>query len=280
VGLTSPPYAEAQSGGGIAVNGYKDTGDKVADRSGYKADQHGNTPGQLGALPDRPRTVAVTSPPYEDSDNRGAVDAVTLGIGPASRKRAGAIVRTTYGDADGQIGQEHGESYLEAMSLVYAAAARVCDVLCVVTKNPTRNGALRRLDKDTLALLREAGFAPVCYHQAMLFRVEERTDLFGETTRAPKGRLGFFKRLQWAKGSPVADHEDVLIAVRTTRACGRCGKGIAAHYTESALGSVRLCAACASVVAPNAHPAEGSPHAEPEVSAPRLFDDAEPEVAS
>ncbi len=35
----------------------------------------------------------------------------------------------------------------------------------------------------------------------------------GDVKKEPKGRLGFFKRLSYRRGSPVARYEDIIIAV-------------------------------------------------------------------
>jgi len=44
-------------------------------------------------------------------------------------------------------------------------------------------------------------------------KIEQQT-LDGKTIRKPKGRLSFFKRMFWQKGEPVAEWEDVILAVR------------------------------------------------------------------
>jgi hypothetical protein len=62
VGIMSPPYSEAQQGGGIAIKGYsgshihemgKNQPDKVGQRCGYMKEVHGNDPGNIGNLPDK-----------------------------------------------------------------------------------------------------------------------------------------------------------------------------------------------------------------------------------
>ena len=77
VGAVSPPYSEANSrGGGIAVNGYhgryidemgKNQPDKVGERCGYRKDEHGSNPDNIGNLKDTPQKVGVISPPFLDS---------------------------------------------------------------------------------------------------------------------------------------------------------------------------------------------------------------------
>ena len=65
----SPPYAEAQEGGGIAKKGYQGSKHSPTDLVGkrsYMPSQHGNTEGQIGNLPYKADAV-ITSPPYEGS---------------------------------------------------------------------------------------------------------------------------------------------------------------------------------------------------------------------
>ena len=106
------------------------------------------------------------------------------------------------------------ESYLSAMAQVYTQLAQVCPILVVVVKDPTRNGKLRELGKDTWRLMEQAGYTIVDYHQAMLFSEQHTATLDGQPVKRVKGRLSFFKRLSYQKGSPVAQWEHVLIGVR------------------------------------------------------------------
>ena len=230
--VVSPPYAEAQSGGGIAKNGYQGTKhtptDLVGERS-YMPENHGTSDGQIGQLPDKPLTVV--SPPYENSTDKGKLspefltkkydNKVTKGArsgNPADKLKQieldSAYHLQEYGDTSGNIGNEIQESYLSAMRLVYAEIAKVSDVCVVVTKNPTRAGALRRLDLDTVALLKEVGYSILCQHKALLFEESSVQDLFGETHKKVKGRMSFFKRLSYQKGNAVAQWEDVIFAVK------------------------------------------------------------------
>jgi len=105
-------------------------------------------------------------------------------------------------------------TYLGSMAQVYSEIAKVSDVICTITKNPTRNNALRLLDEDTKALLEAAGYTIVCHHKAILFTEHTSVDLFGETQKKVKGRLSFFKRDAYNKGRVVAQWEDILIGVK------------------------------------------------------------------
>ena len=157
----------------------------------------------------------MMSPPYE---------ATSGGNGEASQDRLveltdnGMWARSAggrldaYGQSEGQIGKEQQENYLSAMAKVYSEIAKVSDVLVVVVKNPTRNGKLRRLDLDTIKILEMSGWRIHCQHRSLLFEEIEQATLFGETEKKVKGRLSFFKRLAYIKGSPVANWEDIIFA--------------------------------------------------------------------
>jgi len=248
IAITSPPYGEALSGGGIAKYGhYSDPNlvnriyssenanpdDKVKikkeerakiNRPGvftnernisakgcFKGDYSKN-PENIGNLSDKP-LATITSPPY------GAAYKAKGSPGGILDKNRKDLQKSVYtqgmqGQSEGQIAKEEGETYLSAMAKVYAELAIVSDILAIVIKNPTRNGKLRRLDLDTLKILEITGWKLHCKHRALLFEEYEQTSLFGEKQKKVKGRLSFFKRLAWRNGAPVARWEDVLICVR------------------------------------------------------------------
>lgn len=81
---------------------------------------------------------------------------------------------------------------------------------------------LRRLDKLTCRLLRQAGYRVVGWRRAWLWERESellkrsgQVSLFGadvEKSDKPIGRLSFFRRLHLAKGGVAAQWEDVFLA--------------------------------------------------------------------
>ena len=283
-GIVSPPYQNIEIGKGLNTKppraGSKDQAGRSPQAPSQTETTYSDNPDNIANLPDR--VVGVTSPPYESTTLHG-IDTNPermMGGPPAKSSHGGGQVIYHNPISEGQIGQERAESYLSAMCQVYAEAFKVCDVLAVVTKNPTRNGALRRLDLDTIALLEEVGFTIRCVHRAILFQehqqgvlVEEAESQWADWGRAVeatqglvpgigcqcirtptkeeymknwgdkwpdnilkadtpywvpmvvgglvetdgnivKGRLSFFKRLSYQKGSPVAQWEDVIVAVR------------------------------------------------------------------
>ena len=93
---------------------------------------------------------------------------------------------------------------------------------CGLPKRPAEGkGVLRRLDKLTVRLLRQAGYRVVGWRRAWLFldqkQVEELTGqsvlLDGGKSGRKKGRISFFRRIQMAKGGVAAAWEDCFFAV-------------------------------------------------------------------
>ena len=208
VSVTSPPYGDAGAKNRGDTN--KELSNGIFQGRSYRpGDAYSNNPANLGNLPDKP-LKSVMSPPYENALESGSRH--TKGGIPARDSQLGALGR--YGEmSEGQIGQEKAESYLEAMLQVYQEIAKVSDVLVVVVKCPTRAGKLRRLDTDTIKILELSGWTIHCQHRALLFEELGTATLFGEPIKKVKGRLSFFKRLSWQNGNPVANFEDIIIAV-------------------------------------------------------------------
>ncbi len=213
VKVSSPPYQTANTGGcGVQplTTGKGTTRGRGFTSKGISNQEiYGTTEGQIDNLPDKPLKT-VTSPPYEDSNAQAGWQYT----GNKGGQFTTLLNKESYGNAKGQIGQEKAESYLEAMKVVYQEIAKCSDVLCVVVKNPTRNGRLRRLDSDTIAILEQSGWKLHCQHRSLLFEELEQSDLFGDTKKKVRGRMSFFKRLSWQQGNPVASWEDILICVQ------------------------------------------------------------------
>jgi len=206
--IVSPPYSQAQDGGGIFRKGYKDI-DMVGNRT-YAKSTHNFTEDQIGNLKD----AAIVSPPYENMDVDGArkmIEGYFNKIGGIGHAKTDGVQQ----DNSENIGSKQSQTYLEAMYKVYLEAYKAgISPLVVVTKNPTRNHKLRRLDIDTARLLEMVGYKIIDYHQAVLWHWVEQKQLDGSVKRIPKGRLSFFKRLSLKNGNVAADHEDILFVVK------------------------------------------------------------------
>jgi len=162
--VTSPPYAEAQEGGGIAKRGYhgsKAIDHEIGNRS-YMPEQAGQSNGQISNLPYGNIDAVVTSPPYEEAMGKkhhspvadkifkekglgvyvNRVDAVVTSppyenqVHGTREKRATwnnpldrdkdfiASLPVGYSEGD-NIGNLKGESYLQAMLQVYQQCHKV-----------------------------------------------------------------------------------------------------------------------------------------------------------
>ena len=201
--IISPPYSQAPDR--IAQGNVQDGRVAEALQRTYDASIHGKSTAQIGNLPDKPM-AGVVSPPYEDQNGSPDFN--------LPHDKNGRYVNLSYGHSDGQLGNESGETYLSAMLQVYKEAAKAgISPLVTVTKNPTKNHELRRLDLDTARLLETAGYTIVDYHRAVLFEEREQQTLDGDKKKHVKGQMSFFKQLSYQKGNVVADHEDVLFSI-------------------------------------------------------------------
>ena len=118
-----------------------------------------------------------------------------------------------YGQSDGQIGAEVGETYWQAMHAVYGqmfAAMKPGAVAAVVLKDYVKNKARVPLCDQSAALLESIGFTVFCRCRCWLVKRTETPGLFGEPIVETTERKSFFRRLAEAKGSPRIDYEEVI----------------------------------------------------------------------
>jgi len=153
--ITSPPFGEAQSGGGIAQKGYQGSRHSPTDLVGkrsYMPENTGNDPGNIQRLPYGSIDAVITSPPYELTA-KGRTGGIC--------GRDESVKQLEYSHNQGNIGNLKGESYLSAMLEVYQGCWRVLKpqgLMILVTKNFIRNKQEIRLDLDTIKLCEQAGF--------------------------------------------------------------------------------------------------------------------------
>jgi hypothetical protein len=147
----------------------------------------------------------LSSPPYAANDQRGGHTAV------AAQKR---VATDGYGSAEGQIGNDSGETYWKAVSLIYQevfALLRPGGHIALIVKDYVRQKQRQPLCDRTWTLLQHVGFVPVTRVYAMLGRKWTEKMLTGETVEREKSRKSFFRRLAERKGSPKIDFEEVLV---------------------------------------------------------------------
>ncbi len=172
VGITSPPYVNQELK--VASNPHTSiTQDKTSKGINYLISNLGyQSPGQIGRMHEG--VIGLTSPPYEGGGHhRGMLDSWGGKNTPVSEENSG---KHGYGNTKGQI--EDAENYWDAMRMVYSESLKVCDVLAVVVKDPTRKGKLHPLGKLTWECLEACGWRIVDYHQAILFREDDKGELW------------------------------------------------------------------------------------------------------
>jgi DNA modification methylase len=220
--VSSPPYSDSapekfgsginteklwiryrEQGGGLSLEGFK--AHKEKHSQGY-----GTTTGQISQLKGGSVDACVSSPPWESNSegsrksgkfkdptavlkcNRGhgASDAAVLA-------QAARDEQKVYGDSEGQIGKEAGETYWQAVDAVYRACFRCIrpgGVIVLVVKDYCSKGKRVRLCDDTMRLLEHIGFEPLERIHAMLVTETVENGLFGEE-KTTKERKSFFRRI-------------------------------------------------------------------------------------
>ena len=167
--IFSPPFAEAQSGGGIAKHGYQGNKHSPTDLVGkrsYTPENIGNSEGQIGNLPYGQIDKIVTSPPYENQGQGQGKE-----YHPEKMVGSETGLGRGYSESPANIGNLKSESYLQAMLQVYQQCHKVLKpdgLMILVTKNFIRNKQVVRLDTDTIKLCEQAGFTYLERHYRKL----------------------------------------------------------------------------------------------------------------
>lgn len=220
--VVSPPYCKEEHS---RTQKQATMREQFKGRSYIEGKEYSENPSNIGNLKDAP-IAGITSPPFENSTIKKEFKTeeeleefarqqyvFKHGRSLEATKRFIEKNWRGYSDSENNLGNHQGESYLSAMLKVYSEGYKSgISPLVVVTKNPTKCGQLRRLDLDTIKLLEMSGYRIVDYHRAILFKEIKHRNSDGTITKIPKGRLSFFKRLAYQKGSPVARWEDIIIA--------------------------------------------------------------------
>ena len=210
--VASPPFGEAQSGGGINVKGYGDDGaDKVGDRT-YGDQTAGLSPDNLDSMNVMQGfDASVGSPPFESGQPIANPAETYKGfehVGSVKQKQDG------YGQTENQLGNESGETFWGAsrdILLELHRALKPGAVAAWVCKDFVRKKQRVPFSDQWRQLCEACGFEMVEWVQASLVSDGgTQLGLFGEDVRLTTERKSFFRRLAEAKGSPRIDEEDVL----------------------------------------------------------------------
>lgn len=207
--VTSPPYADSVNSESNGIDWGKaktDGGTKSHQSPGKQllSQRYGVNPANIGNLK---IAGCVTSPPFENSLT-SKDDKFNAVARPGRTDQ-----KSDYGTEQGQIGNDTGESYWQAMRQVYAEchkAMKPGGCMAVVIKAYVKNKRKVHLPQQTLRLLIHLGFEPVERVKAMLVKEDVQPGLFGEDVVKSKSRKSFFRRLAEKNGSPRIDWEEVL----------------------------------------------------------------------
>jgi len=217
--LTSPPYAESAVIGPVGKANIGAKGD-ILRKQGIEAG-YGQTPGNIGNLPDKGLDGIVTSPPWEGNPaSKESLDGRAGTIRANPRYPGEKLYFANYAkqDSDGNLGNDSGDTYWQAVAEVYRQcllALKPGGVLACVVKGYVKAGKLVPLPDQTHELLLYLGFEPLERVRALLVKETTTAGLFGEKTTRTE-RKSFFRRLAERKGSPPIDWEDVLFVRRPT----------------------------------------------------------------
>lgn len=232
--LSSPPYMDSVNSESHGIDfskakkdypGRVETPERVAQHlKGAEGMKYGDTPGQIGKL-----KAVVSSPPWEKNVEGGKRAGKFKGDAVLKSKRgkgaSDAAVRAqalrdeqkTIGTSEGQIGQEKGETYWQAVAKVYHScllALKPGGVIALVIKDFCKDKRRMPLCDDTARLLTWLGFEEIERVHAMLTEEQIYHDLFEGEVSKKKERKSFFRRnyeKNMAPGDPRRiDFEEVL----------------------------------------------------------------------
>jgi hypothetical protein len=218
--ISSPPYAESLKGDSSERETAEDSRAKRITEGGSlgQSCRHSGYggPGNLGNLPSGEVDSVVTSPPFEAVNhgtngslvdmkaawNRDPKNAHKPGFRPNQQEQVLSQQRSTkdeYGGSDGQLGNEQGDTFWAAASMIVAechAILKPGGYAAFVVKSFVRNKQIVDFPGDWRKLCEACGFECVREVRAMLVKEHRHPDLFGgddhvKTTE----RKSFFRRL-------------------------------------------------------------------------------------
>lgn len=229
--VSSPPFTQGYAGGGgINKTGYgPDGADKVGART-YQGTGAERVEGNLETLALGEVDAVVSSPPCEKNVEghmradkwKSSADFLSAGRGHgcSDEARLAQLERDkgkTYGDSDGQLWQQQGETFWTAAAQIVAEAFAILKpggVAVWVVKAFVRNKQIVDFPGDWRKLCEHAGFVTVREVHAMLVAETTHNDLFDGERTTKRERKSFFRRLAEKKGSPAIDFETVLFMVK------------------------------------------------------------------
>lgn len=194
---------------------------------------YGKSPGQLSAMDAGSFDAAISSPPWEKGAEgvlRKAKfkDPEAFAVEMAKRSKTngshGASAEAylaqierdadkTYGNSDGQLGQQGGETFWSASRLILEQIHQVIvpgGHAVFVVKAFVRDKKIVDFPAQWAQLCEAVGFRLLHDHHALLTEHYGTQGGFDGDKKLSVERKSFFRRLAESKGSPRIDHENVL----------------------------------------------------------------------
>lgn len=192
--ISSPPFAEQQHGGGLAKPDavYSGDGHKFGSNHGYQ--NQGTSEGQLANLKDGGLDAVVSSPPWENQEPSHAQGTSFHPPADVHRKMADS----SYGDADGQIGNTVGQDFWTAAKQILSETYRVLAPgahACWIVKGYIRDGRIVDFPDQWRRLCESVGFKTLHEHRAWVVEkggIQQR--LTGPDEQIALERKSFFRR--------------------------------------------------------------------------------------
>lgn len=241
--VTSPPYNPPMSQDHNGSRGGQ-RGTTPSEKGAFV--KYGNSDGQLEGMSIDGFNAAISSPPWEkgaegylrkDKFKDPAAFAAEMYSHDGVNGRHGCSLeariaqierdqRKTYGDTEGQMGQQSGETFWSASRLILQQLHQVLSPnahAVFVVKSFVRDKRIVDFPAQWAQLCEAVGFKLLHDHHALLIEKGARQpamnefDIQGDTWRIVTrdkdhtvARKSFFRRLAEAKGSPRIDYEQVL----------------------------------------------------------------------
>ena len=169
----------------------------------------------------------ATSPPFEKSLNSTDEDFIKnrMTTGPSGSKKlrgkkGAASDAKVYGETNGQLGQERGNTFWAAAKLILLQCHQVLKDdghAIFVLKDYVSKGTRVPFSYNWIKLCEACGFRLVCRHRAMLVKKWKQPSLDGPV-EVSKSRKGFFRRIYEQKldkgDAKIIDWEDVACFVK------------------------------------------------------------------
>lgn len=210
--ISSPPY------GGIRFSGAGQQGARAdMKRNGRAPDgSYGATEGQLGEMKDEGFDLALSSPPYDETDQNYKGGWARFHKNHTPLWRTDRQRQAEYGDTDGQLSgaQDFWIAARQIVDQVYSLTKAGGHAIWVV-KDYVKGGRVIPFSDRWRQLCEAAGFETLHEHHAMLVHSHgKQISLEGEVIERTTESKSFFRRLAEKRGSPRIDYETVYCMIK------------------------------------------------------------------